>query len=216
MKKGEVVQGSIEVTQESMRTQILRFISAIGFMLIAAGSLDINGIRPFLPDELGEWLVPIGAGMAGLKQILLILGDFFDDYKLNKSFKFPLALLPFLFLTGLLIGISFTAVSCGNLTATGLSVSPDGGLIFKRQSEDGSEYIVFFTPSPPESDDPFESVWAVWENADGVELEATYVFQTKQRSIRYRENPESGWLVWSSKSGISLDGIPDEVQIQGD
>ena len=83
---------------------ILRFLTFIGSGLTTIAALDLTGIANLLDQGRAQYLLLAGPAALSLKELVVVLGDLFDDGKPNKSFKlgvfcFAMAVLTLPFLT---------------------------------------------------------------------------------------------------------------------
>lgn len=196
------VKGRILKKAEPFRVQALRVISGIGFVLIALGSIEVQGLQHFLPDAIAAWFIPIGAALAGLKQLLLILGDFLDNYKMDKSFKLGGWMI-------VLCGISMMLFS-----SCAIQFTEDGCILANRRMTNGSTYLVGPCVGPDTDGDGNADVnrfRAQWQNEQGQVLRATYWTNVDLPTlIEYQISPGL-WATWSAKSGVVVDFVPPEV-----
>ena len=103
---------------------ILRFLTAVGSALSTLAALDLAGVANVFEPATAKYMLAVGPAALAVKELVVVLGDLFDDGKPNKSFKvgvfcFAMALLALPFLT-----------SCA--TPPGVSgefISKDGKLI---------------------------------------------------------------------------------------
>ena len=82
---------------------ILRLLTAVASGLSTLAALDLAGIAQMFDPTTAKYLLAAGPAALAVKELVVVLGDLFDDGKPNKSFKvgvfcFALALLtvPFL------------------------------------------------------------------------------------------------------------------------
>ena len=68
----------------------LRFLTFIGSGLTTLAALDLTGIANLLDAGKAEYLLLAGPAALALKELVVVLGDLFDDGKPNKSFKIGL------------------------------------------------------------------------------------------------------------------------------
>jgi hypothetical protein len=66
---------------------ILRFLTFLGSALTTIAALDLTGIANLLDVEKAQYLLITGPAALALKELVVVLGDLFDDGKPNKSFK---------------------------------------------------------------------------------------------------------------------------------
>jgi hypothetical protein len=83
---------------------ILRFLTAVGSMFSTVAALDLAGVANVFEPSTAKYLLAAGPAALAVKELVVVLGDWFDDGKPNKSFKvgvlcFALALLSLPFLT---------------------------------------------------------------------------------------------------------------------
>jgi hypothetical protein len=69
---------------------ILRFLTFLGSGLTALAAADLSGIANLLDQEKAQYLLIAGPAALALKELVVVLGDLFDDGKPNKSFKIGL------------------------------------------------------------------------------------------------------------------------------
>ena len=82
---------------------ILRFLTAVGSMFSTVAALDLAGVANVFEPSTAKYLLAAGPAALAVKELVVVLGDWFDDGKPNKSFKvgvlcFALALLSLPFL----------------------------------------------------------------------------------------------------------------------
>lgn len=70
-----------------MKVPILRFLTAFGSILSTLAALDLAGFARFFDPGTAAYLLAAGPAALALKEIVVALGDWFDDGKPNKSFK---------------------------------------------------------------------------------------------------------------------------------
>lgn len=82
---------------------ILRLLTAVASGLSTLAALDLAGIAQLFDPTTAKYLLAAGPAALAVKELVVVLGDLFDDGKPNKSFKvgvfcFALAILtvPFL------------------------------------------------------------------------------------------------------------------------
>lgn len=118
------------------RMQTIRVLQTLGVILGLLGLADTQKMIEALSPEVAAWLALSGAALRfGVEPLILLLGDFVDDGKFNKSFQ--LDKLPVVFL---LLVISFTCVLISS--CAGLSVRSNYG------SFDSTASGVLYTPAP--------------------------------------------------------------------
>lgn len=83
---------------------ILRFLTAVGSALSTLAALDLAGVANVFEPATAKYLLAVGPAALAVKELVVVLGDWFDDGKPNKSFKvgvfcFAIALLALPFLT---------------------------------------------------------------------------------------------------------------------
>jgi hypothetical protein len=108
---------------------ILRFLTAVASGLSTLAALDLAGVANVFDPATAKYLLAVGPAALAVKELVVVLGDLFDDGKPNKSFKvgvfcFAMALLALPFLTSCATppGVSGEFISKdGRLT-----VHPDG------------------------------------------------------------------------------------------
>lgn len=83
---------------------ILRFLTAVASGLSTLAALDLAGVANVFDPATAKYLLAVGPAALAVKELVVVLGDLFDDGKPNKSFKvgvfcFAMALLALPFLT---------------------------------------------------------------------------------------------------------------------
>lgn len=84
---------------------LLRFLTAAASALSTVAALDLAGVASVFEPSTAKYLVAAGPAALALKEVVVALGDWFDDGKPNHSFKFgvvcvALALITTAVLTG--------------------------------------------------------------------------------------------------------------------
>ena len=108
---------------------ILRFLTFIGSGLSTLAALDLTGVASLLDPGMAKYLLAAGPAALAVKELVVVLGDLFDDGKPNKSFKiglfcFAMALLTFPLLSSC---TTLPAIFGEFITKDGrLTVHPDG------------------------------------------------------------------------------------------
>jgi hypothetical protein len=69
---------------------ILRFLTAVGSALSTLAALDLAGLAPIFDPGVAAYLLAAGPAALALKEIVVVLGDWFDDGKPNRSFRVAL------------------------------------------------------------------------------------------------------------------------------
>jgi len=111
------------------KVTILRFLTAVGSALTTLAALDLAGFAKFFEPGVAVYLLAAGPAALALKEIVVVLGDWFDDGKPNKSFKVAvLALALALLCLPLLLVSCATPPVHGTATGKGgrFTVDPDG------------------------------------------------------------------------------------------
>ena len=83
---------------------ILRFLTAVASGLSTLAAPDLAGVANVFDPATAKYLLAVGPAALAVKELVVVLGDLFDDGKPNKSFKvgvfcFAMALLALPFLT---------------------------------------------------------------------------------------------------------------------
>jgi hypothetical protein len=112
---------------------ILRFLTAVGSALSTVAALDLAGVADVFDPGTSKYLLAAGPAALALKELVVVLGDWFDDGKPNKSFKIGVLC----FLAGFSLLPFFT--SCSAPPVTGRFTSRDG---FVRIHPDGRFQLV--------------------------------------------------------------------------
>ena len=108
---------------------VLRLLTAVASGLSTLAALDLAGIAQLFDPATAKYLLAAGPAALAVKELVVVLGDLFDDGTPNKSFKvgvfcFALALLtiPFLASCATPPGITGEFISKDGL----IRVNPDG------------------------------------------------------------------------------------------
>ena len=104
---------------------ILRFLTFLGSALTTIAALDLTGIANLLDEEKAQYLLITGPAALALKELVVVLGDLFDDGKPNKSFKVGLWCAAMAFICVPIIS------SCSALPASAEVITKDGALIMQ-------------------------------------------------------------------------------------
>ena len=100
---------------------ILRFLTFLGSGLTTIAAIDLSGFANLLEADKAQYFLIAGPAALALKELVVVLGDLFDDGKPNKSFKIGL----FCFAAAVLT-VPFLS-SCTTLPGvTGEFISKDG------------------------------------------------------------------------------------------
>jgi hypothetical protein len=102
----------------------LRFLTAVGSMFSTVAALDLAGVANVFDPSTAKYLLAAGPAALAVKELVVVLGDWFDDGKPNKSFKvgvlcFALALL----------SLPFLASCSAQPPVTGTFTTKDGQVI---------------------------------------------------------------------------------------
>jgi hypothetical protein len=104
---------------------ILRFLTFLGSALTTIAALDLTGIANLLDEEKAQYLLITGPAALALKELVVVLGDLFDDGKPNKSFKVGLWCAAMACICVPIIS------SCSALPASAEVITKDGALIMQ-------------------------------------------------------------------------------------
>lgn len=104
---------------------ILRFLTFLGSALTTIAALDLTGIANLLDEDKAQYLLITGPAALALKELVVVLGDLFDDGKPNKSFKVGLWCAAMAFICVPIIS------SCSALPASAEVITKDGALIMQ-------------------------------------------------------------------------------------
>ena len=104
---------------------ILRFLTFLGSALTTIAALDLTGIANLLDEEKAQYLLITGPAALALKELVVVLGDLFDDGKPNKSFKVGLWCAAMACICVPIIS------SCSALPASAEVITKDGELIMQ-------------------------------------------------------------------------------------
>ncbi len=119
---------------------LLRLLTAVASGLSTLAALDLAGIASMFDPTTAKYLLAVGPAALAVKELVVVLGDLFDDGKPNKSFKigvfcFALAVLTIPFVASCAtpppISGQFTA-NVGQLT-----VHPNGRFEFVVEPRSG-------------------------------------------------------------------------------
>jgi hypothetical protein len=69
---------------------ILRFLTFVGSGLSTLAALDLTGVASLLDPGMANYLLAAGPAALAVKELVVVLGDLFDDGKPNQSFKLGL------------------------------------------------------------------------------------------------------------------------------
>ena len=104
---------------------ILRFLTFLGSALTTIAALDLTGIANLLDEEKAQSLLITGPAALALKELVVVLGDLFDDGKPNKSFKVGLWCAAMACICVPILS------SCSALPASAEVITKDGALIMQ-------------------------------------------------------------------------------------
>ena len=102
---------------------ILRFLTFVGSGLSTMAALDLTGVASLLEPGMAKYLLAAGPAALAVKELVVVLGDLFDDGKPNKSFKVGLFCFAMAVLT-----VPFLASCATPPAVTGEFISKDGRL----------------------------------------------------------------------------------------
>lgn len=66
---------------------ILRFLTAVASGLSTLAALDLAGVANVFDPATAKYLLAAGPAALAVKELVVVLGDWFDDGKPNQSFK---------------------------------------------------------------------------------------------------------------------------------
>jgi hypothetical protein len=69
------------------KVTLLRLLTAVGSALTTLAALDLAGFAKFFEPGVAVYLLAAGPAALALKEIVVVLGDWFDDGQPNQSFK---------------------------------------------------------------------------------------------------------------------------------
>jgi hypothetical protein len=104
---------------------ILRFLTFLGSALTTIAALDLTGIANLLDEEKAQYLLITGPAALALKELVVVLGDLFDDGKPNKSFKVGLWCAAMACICVPILS------SCSALPASAAVITKDGAIIMQ-------------------------------------------------------------------------------------
>jgi hypothetical protein len=102
---------------------ILRFLTFVGSGLSTMAALDLTGVASLLEPGMAKYLLAAGPAALAVKELVVVLGDLFDDGKPNKSFKVGLFCFAMAVLT-----VPFLASCATPPAVTGEFISKEGRL----------------------------------------------------------------------------------------
>jgi hypothetical protein len=100
---------------------ILRFLTFLGSGLTTIAAIDLSGFANLLEADKAQYLLIAGPAALALKELVVVLGDLFDDGKPNQSFKVGLFCLAMGVLT-----VPFLASCATPPAVTGEFIGKDG------------------------------------------------------------------------------------------
>ena len=101
---------------------ILRFLTAVGSMFSTVAALDLAGVANVFEPSTAKYLLAAGPAALAVKELVVVLGDWFDDGKPNKSFKIGVLALA-------LLSLPFLASCSAQPPVTGTFTTKDGQVI---------------------------------------------------------------------------------------
>ena len=113
---------------------ILRFLTFVGSGLSTLAALDLTGVASLLEPGMAKYMLAAGPAALAVKELVVVLGDLFDDGKPNKSFKVGLFCFAMAVLT-----VPFLASCATPPAVTGEFINKDGRI---RVHPDGRVEIV--------------------------------------------------------------------------
>ena len=99
----------------------LRFLTFLGSGMSTLAALDLAGIAQLFDPTMAKYLLAAGPAVLTVKELVVALGDLFDDGKPNKSFKVGLFCLALGVLT-----VPFLASCAKPPAVTGEFIGKDG------------------------------------------------------------------------------------------
>ena len=102
----------------------LRFLTFLGSGMSTLAALDLAGIAQLFDPTMAKYLLAAGPAALAVKELVVVLGDLFDDGKPNQSFKVGLFCLAMGVLT-----VPFLASCATPPAVTGEFIGKDGRLI---------------------------------------------------------------------------------------
>ncbi len=66
---------------------ILRLLTAVASGLSTLAALDLASIAQIFDPSTAKYLLAAGPASLAVKELVVVIGDFFDDGKPNQSFK---------------------------------------------------------------------------------------------------------------------------------
>jgi hypothetical protein len=113
---------------------ILRFLTFLGSGMSTLAALDLAGIAQLFDPTMAKYLLAAGPAALAVKELVVVLGDLFDDGKPNQSFKIGLFCLAMGILT-----VPFLPSCATSPAVTGEFINNDGRI---RIHPDGRFEIV--------------------------------------------------------------------------
>lgn len=151
-----------------MNKRFVSFLSGILALLTVVGGLDLTGFITLLPDNVATAFVIGLPALAGFKHLIIDLGDFVDDGKINGSFK----LLPFLLLLGAVMLLNACAALGSAATGQPIPASP-------VQRVEGKPFNVATSDIYRAEASPPETVWGLYNAGALAKQAAALVTGTK-------------------------------------
>jgi len=65
----------------------LRFLTFLGSGMSTLAALDLAGIAQLFDPTMAKYLLAAGPAALAVKELVVVLGDLFDDGKPNQSYK---------------------------------------------------------------------------------------------------------------------------------
>jgi hypothetical protein len=109
------------------KVTLLRLLTAVGSALTTLAALDLAGFAKFFEPGVAVYLLAAGPAALALKEIVVVLGDWFDDGKPNKSFKVGL-----LATALVLLSLPLLLVSCSTPPVHGTASAKAGQFTVDR------------------------------------------------------------------------------------
>ena len=111
---------------------LLRFLTAVGSAVSTIAALDLAGVATVFDPATAKFMLAAGPAALAVKELVVVLGDWFDDGKPNKSFKVGMLCLALAFLALPMLTSCTTLPPISGTIATKdgqLTLQPDGRVV---------------------------------------------------------------------------------------
>lgn len=172
------------------RLQLVRILQIIGIALTFVGGAEALALFKLIPGELSAWLIASGAALRfGVEPLVLLIGDYADNGKLDKSFSIPSR-----FITTIVAAFClFNLPSCSPMS---FGVTEDGCALTSFRSEDGRKISTGPCVGP---DGRVNRYLTEWIDQDGFHIR-TVKWVATGKTNRYYKDGDGQWVELSAKS----------------